>query len=110
HARSDRSEVIAGGARLTMRCASCNHDNRSDRRFCAQCGAALGVVCAACGVSNEPGENFCGGCGARLESAAPTLPAKPRTSAPEAATQIGERRQLTVLFCDLVGSTEIASQ
>ena len=88
-----------------MRCRSCDHDNRADRRFCAECGAPLAASCGACGASNEPGEKFCGGCGAQLE--APVSGTMPASG--EVATA-GERRQLTVLFCDLVGSTEIASR
>ena len=44
--------------------------------------------------------NFCGLCGARLAAAAPL----------EAQAAAGERRQLTVLFCDLVGSTPLSQQ
>src|SRR5262245_31752797 len=91
-----------------MRCPSCNHHNRSERRFCAECGAPLAASCGACGASNEPGEKFCGGCGARLEA---PVPGKAPAAA-EAATALsaGERRQLTVLFCDLVGSTPLSQQ
>src|SRR5260221_7730482 len=91
-----------------MRCRSCDHDNRAERRFCAECGAPLAVSCVACGASNEPGEKFCGGCGARLEA---LVAGRAPTSA-EAATElsVGERRQLTVLFCDLVGSTPLSQQ
>jgi class 3 adenylate cyclase/tetratricopeptide (TPR) repeat protein len=92
-----------------MRCPSCNHDNRVDRRFCTECGGALAASCAACGASIEPGEKFCGGCGAPLtagnQAATATTAAAP---SPESGT--GERRQLTVLFCDLVGSTELAAR
>ena len=93
-----------------MHCPSCNHDNRAERRFCAECGAALAAQCAACGASNEPGEKFCGGCGARLPTVAPMPGAPPPTPEPEAALPAGERRQLTVLFCDLVGSTALSQQ
>ncbi|HKA31297.1 MAG TPA: AAA family ATPase, partial [Candidatus Binatia bacterium] len=91
-----------------MRCPSCDHDNRADRRFCAECGAALAPVCASCGAANQPGEKFCGGCGARLPTVA-SAPGAP-TPAPDAAVPAGERRQLTVLFCDLVGSTPLSQQ
>jgi class 3 adenylate cyclase len=77
-----------------MRCPSCKHDNRADRRYCAACGVHLGQACPSCGTHNNPGEKFCGACGAPLTGAAAE----------------GERRQLTVLFCDLVGSTAIAGQ
>jgi class 3 adenylate cyclase len=93
-----------------MRCPSCDHDNRAERRFCAECGAALAAVCASCGAANQPGEKFCGGCGARLPTGAPATAASPPAPEPEAALPAGERRQLTVLFCDLVGSTPLSQQ
>jgi len=49
-------------------------------------------VCAACGFANPSEFRFCGGCGMSLERREP------------------ERRQLTVLFCDLVGSSVLASR
>src|SRR5262249_49963094 len=100
-----------------MRCSKCGAENREGRKFCAQCGTPLPANCARCGASNEPGEKFCGNCGAALSQATSV----PRSAAQhEAAPGItegsearaipeGERRHLTVLFCDLVGSTEIAS-
>jgi class 3 adenylate cyclase len=48
-----------------------------------------------------------GECGAALGDA-PALRAEEPTAIASSAT--GERRHLTVLFCDLVGSTEIASR
>ncbi len=48
------------------------------------------IVCAACGHENPPGSRFCNGCGAALE-----LPAAPRE----------ERKVVTVVFADIVGST-----
>src|SRR5262245_24943444 len=91
-----------------MRCSSCHHDNRPDRRFCTECGATLAVVCPSCGALAEAGAKFCGGCGARLQSS-PTAPPSAAAS-PEATPPTGERRQLTVLFCDLVGSTPLSQQ
>jgi class 3 adenylate cyclase len=49
------------------------------------------------------GVKFCGECGARVGGEAS---AERRTAEPDT----GERRQLTVLFCDLVGWTELAGQ
>jgi class 3 adenylate cyclase/tetratricopeptide (TPR) repeat protein/energy-coupling factor transporter ATP-binding protein EcfA2 len=93
-----------------MRCSSCNHDNRTDRRFCTECGATLSVACPSCGAPAEVGEKFCGGCGVRLPTVAPAPGAPTPTREPEAALPAGERRQLTVLFCDLVGSTPLSQQ
>src|SRR5262249_22447738 len=66
------------------------------------------VLCAACGATSDPGESFGGGCGAGLQPAAPT--GSTAAVSPDAALPVGERRQLTVLFCDLVGSTPLAQQ
>src|SRR6516162_10655048 len=90
-----------------MRCSKCRGDNREGRKFCATCGALLVLACGKCGASNRPGERFCGECGAGLaEIAGPKSP----EVTPITASADGERRHLTVLFCDLVGSTEIASR
>ena len=92
-----------------MQCANCGAENREGRRFCAGCGASLALPCPACGFGNEPGENFCGGCGAALgeqPSADPSVPSQPEKR--EAGTPEAERRQLTVMFCDLVGSTALS--
>ena len=64
--------------------------------------------CPRCGANNKPGAKFCNECGAPLNASAPAA------AAVESRRNIkddiaGERRHLTVLFCDLVGSTEIAS-
>src|SRR5215471_6848280 len=88
-----------------MRCPSCMTENMGTRRFCGQCGAPLPWPCPACGFENEPATRFCGGCGKPMDEAvAPTAP----TAAPR--TDGAERRQLTVMFCDLVGSTALASR
>jgi class 3 adenylate cyclase len=61
--------------------------------------------CSKCGVDNRETARFCDACGANLRD---------DTLAPadsfRAATLPGERRHLTVLFCDLVDSTAIASK
>ena len=108
-----------------IRCESCGSENRPGRRFCGGCGAALSTACPSCSFSNEPDERFCGGCGQRLTAAvadvkpAPLLtvtPAAPETYTPRhLANRIlasrealeGERKQVTVLFADVVGSTEL---
>ena len=89
-----------------MRCSKCGSDNRDGRKFCTTCGTALLASCPKCGAPIEPGASFCGECGATLDKAAPPAAAD---TAPVTASG-GERRHLTVLFCDLVGSTAIAAQ
>jgi class 3 adenylate cyclase/predicted ATPase/ribosomal protein L40E len=88
-----------------MRCSKCGTNNPPDNSFCAQCGNALVRICVKCGAESPPTSNFCGKCGAPLDAAAIRANAEPRDHG-----LTGERRHLTVLFCDLVGSTEIAAK
>ena len=90
-----------------MRCPSCMVENAAPRRFCAQCGAALPVPCPACGFENEAAARFCGGCGRPIGEIAAPLPATP---SPLPRADGAERRQLTVMFCDLVGSTALSTR
>lgn len=52
------------------------------------------VLCRECRTPVQPGSRFCGACGQRVE-----------TGLPE-----NERRQLTLLFSDIVGSTELSER
>jgi Double zinc ribbon/Adenylate and Guanylate cyclase catalytic domain len=85
-----------------MRCSNCGINNPAGSRFCNQCGTPLGKNCPQCAVENARDAKFCSQCGASLE---PHSESQPRERDLE-----GERRHLTVLFCDLVGSTEIVAQ
>jgi class 3 adenylate cyclase/tetratricopeptide (TPR) repeat protein len=117
-----------------MKCPQCQFDNPSGMKFCGQCGTKLVPVCPKCGTENPSGFKFCGECGHSLTGAPPT-PASVRPAAeeppaeaqrpalqaytpPHLAGEIlksktaleGERKQVTVLFCDLVGSTALAER
>ena len=85
-----------------MSCHACGAENPPEMKFCTRCGAALAVRCASCDFDNPPGSKFCGSCGASLGDPLPTGAPAPSSEA--------ERRQLTVMFCDLVGSTALSSQ
>ena len=92
-----------------MECPNCQAENPTDHRFCAECGFPLAIVCPECAFSNPPGGKFCGGCGAALQSK-PGEPEKSRreTESLGGARTEAERRQITIMFCDLVGSTELS--
>ncbi len=87
-----------------MRCSKCGSDNPAGKKFCEDCGGPLANPCPKCGAQTTAGKRFCGECGAPLDATAGII--EPRDDGGLAA----ERRHLTVLFCDLVGSTEIAAQ
>jgi class 3 adenylate cyclase/tetratricopeptide (TPR) repeat protein len=93
-----------------MQCPGCQHENESAARFCEGCGMQLARRCPSCGKDLGPQARFCSGCGATLAEPSAARPATPPQTAPDVAAPPGERRQLTVLFCDLVGSTPLAQQ
>src|SRR5271165_3821576 len=88
-----------------LRCKGCEFENREGRKFCASCGSALPTPCRECGYANESGDRYCGGCGRLLAEAGVAPPVEGRSEAPE-----GDRRPVTVLFCNLVGYTRLSSQ
>src|SRR6516162_8415673 len=104
-----------------MRCSKCGAENPAGQRFCGNCAAALANPCPKCHADNPVGQRFCGECGAALAATEVSLRSSspPQTTAEVRVSTAGtdalgltdgERRHLTVLFCDLVGSTEIAAR
>ena len=100
-----------------MRCPSCDFENPETTKFCIECGAAFERRCPKCEFGNLPHAKFCGRCGAPLtEAITPLISSGLIESvgvsgdAQQRRSGGGERRHLSVLFCDLVGSTAIAAQ
>src|SRR3954470_16103644 len=93
-----------------MRCPGCGAENQPGKRFCTQCGTMLPKACPSCGSACEAGQKFCGDCGASLR-----VPVRSTTieTSPALATvshDAAERRQVTVIFVDLVGSTTMSAR
>jgi len=112
-----------------MQCPQCQHENPAGAKFCNQCAAALLLQCPACATENPLGARFCHQCATPLTTLAST-PGAPqpemlaRFTSPQAYTPRhlaekiltsrsaleGERKQVTVLFCDLANSTAMAAR
>ena len=110
-----------------MDCLDCGHANPPGASFCGQCARRLGeaIDCPHCGEQNPVGQRYCNACAAELAPARgaglaaagsgrePTslipqhLAARIRADAPALA---GERKLVTVLFCDVVGSMDIVER
>src|SRR6516225_8447440 len=93
-----------------MKCPSCGSANRGDNRFCGYCGVPLRQRCHACGRENPAGNRFCRDCGASLTDGAFSERSLTGAMTSSLMPAGAERRQLTVMFCDLVGSTALASR
>ena len=108
-----------------MKCSKCQADNKEEAKFCRKCGGRFSLICTKCGAENLPGDKFCDQCGHDL-----TLPSEPAPKAlsfdekidkiqrylPKGLTEKilsqrgkieGERKQVTVMFCDMEGFTPL---
>ncbi len=103
------------------RCAACRFENREGVRYCEDCGGALEQRCPSCGEAVPAGRKFCGACGQRLDAAPGTRldASSPDSYTPRhlaekilqsRAALEGERKQVTVLFADVAGSTSLSER
>src|SRR5215510_15361378 len=98
---------------IRVRCPSCKADIPGGSKFCLECGAALLGRCPSCGNTNPASAKFCLECGHKLPATGVEAAGGPAmyTAAPQPSlVGSAERRQLTVLFCDLVGSTALSAR
>jgi class 3 adenylate cyclase len=108
---------------MTLICADFSHENPQEAGFCQNCGQPLMRDCPSCGTSNTLEAKFCLQCGtsldifpdpeqdSRLRSLQETAPQEYREKIKAARTEIeGERKPVTILFTDIVGSTAIAEK
>ncbi len=113
-----------------MKCHSCGFENEAGAGFCENCGLALQQACPNCNNPVKPGAKFCKTCGFKLQGAATPVPDSPprggpaslealRRAAPQAVAEKiraqrghaeGERKLVTTLFTDIVGSTALAER
>jgi len=104
-----------------MRCLRCQHENPPPAKFCLECGAKLALTCSKCGTELPAEAKYCLECGQPVGVGSPV---QSRFTSPQAYTPEhlaekilnsrsalpGERKQVTVLFVDVVGSTAMAEK
>ena len=111
-----------------MKCPKCQAENREGARFCNECGSKFELTCPDCGTTNRPGAKFCDECGHKLSL--PSEPSPKDLSFDEKLDKIqrylpkgltekilaqkgkieGERKQVTVMFCDMEGFTRLTER
>src|SRR5688572_7990497 len=101
-----------------MKCLRCHHQNEADAKFCEACGSPLTGTCPQCQKVLSATAKFCPECGRAVfatekasgrsspESYTPTHLAEKILKSRSALE--GERKLVTVLFCDIAGSTALA--
>ena len=111
-----------------MECPKCQTENPEENSFCRECGAKLSLACPQCGAEILPGDKFCGKCGQSLARPPGQLPIEPSLDEkiakiqkylPKGLTEKilaqrdrieGERKQVTVMFCDMQGYSQISAR
>ncbi|UCF82085.1 MAG: AAA family ATPase [Desulfobacteraceae bacterium] len=111
-----------------MKCPECQFENRERAKFCKKCGTKLELTCPSCGHPYEQDSIFCDECGHNL-----TLPSEPvvkelsfdekidkiQRYLPKGLTEKilsqrdkieGERKQVTIMFCDMEGFTSLTEK
>lgn len=101
-----------------MKCPNCQTENPAGAKFCSNCGTQFNTRCTNCQSELAPGARFCSNCGQPVGGATPVEDERrnrlvANTPAPvaekmHAAHLAGERKVVTVLFLDVVGSTALA--
>jgi class 3 adenylate cyclase/tetratricopeptide (TPR) repeat protein len=113
---------------IKMKCPKCQFENSDGVNFCVECGSKLEKICPECGYSNSLSHKFCGGCGHELSLPTEALPkdlsfdeklTKIQRYLPKGLTEKilsqkdrieGERKQVTVMFCDMQGFTALSEK
>jgi class 3 adenylate cyclase/tetratricopeptide (TPR) repeat protein len=111
-----------------MKCPKCQFENPDSAKFCSECGNKLEIRCPECGKVNPLGSKFCNKCGHNLTI--PVSPVLKELSFDEKLAKIqrylpqdltkkilaqkdkieGERKQVTVMFCDMEGFTSLSEK
>jgi class 3 adenylate cyclase/tetratricopeptide (TPR) repeat protein len=111
-----------------MKCPKCQFDNREGVKFCEKCGTKMELACPNCRAKIPMDREFCGECGRNL-SIPSEAPAKDlsfdeklekiQRYLPKGLTEKilsqkdrieGERKQVTVMFCDMEGFTQLSEK
>ncbi len=111
-----------------MKCPDCQSENPKSAKFCVECGNKLEMKCPKCGFGNSPSFKFCAECGYKLDHPYEPEPKdqsfdqkleKIQRYLPKGLTEKilsqrnkieGERKQVTVMFCDMEGFTALSEK
>jgi class 3 adenylate cyclase/tetratricopeptide (TPR) repeat protein len=111
-----------------MKCPQCQNENPDGSKFCGECGVQFERICPTCSSVNPPRSKFCGECGHQFPL--PGKPAPQELSFDDKLRKIqkylpsglakkilaqkgkieGERRRVTVMFCDMEGFTPLTER
>ncbi|MBW1769470.1 MAG: AAA family ATPase, partial [Deltaproteobacteria bacterium] len=111
-----------------MKCTNCQHENPEDSKFCIECASPMEFHCPNCGAITPATGKFCKECAYDLRKPKEVPPKelsfdekleKIQRYLPKGLTEKilsqrdrieGERKQVTVMFCDMEGFTNLSER
>jgi len=91
-----------------MNCPVCGAGVAADARFCATCGARLATACVNCSAELPVGAHFCPVCGTPVAQQVHASAKEGDARDADRGESGRERKNATLLFADLVGSTAMS--
>ena len=88
---------------MLVACPRCG-ESALQGQYCDNCGTKIEKICRSCSAANRPDARFCANCGTAFEAA----DKKPPPAGPD--TSGAQQKQVTILFADICGSTELISR
>ncbi|HTB37003.1 MAG TPA: adenylate/guanylate cyclase domain-containing protein, partial [Reyranella sp.] len=88
---------------MLVACPRCG-ESAQPGQYCDNCGAKIEKICRSCSAANRPDARFCANCGTAFEAA----DKDPSSAGPD--TSGAQQKQVTILFADICGSTELISR
>jgi len=113
---------------INMQCPQCQFENPENSNFCLECGQKFERKCPQCEKTLPASAKFCNGCGRKLTTKPTPFPKKlsfdeqiekiqrylPKNLPEKILSQKdrieGERKQVTVMFCDMEGYTTLSEK
>jgi hypothetical protein len=111
-----------------MQCPKCQFENFDGAKFCVECGNKIEIICPKCSSVNSRNFKFCSECGQKLSIPSEAKPTdfsldekltKIQKYLPKGLTEKilskkdrieGERKQVTVMFCDMERFTQLSER
>jgi class 3 adenylate cyclase/predicted ATPase len=106
---------------LDLKCPRCDFGNPIGVKSCRECGVDLTIACTDCGHKVGTGAKFCDECGTRLASSSQDdemilelqpsrTPSVESKYLPSRKQMKGERKNVTILFSDISGFTQMSEK
>lgn len=93
-----------------MKCQECGKPISELTKFCPNCGHKVHKSCPTCAANIDVAAKFCAECGTAQQSEPLRSSSHRNVEVADPVTDRAEYRQVTVMFCDMVDSTQLSER